>query len=552
VEGSSTTPGRGWQVRSYAAISIVAFVLLATLHGYLPLWIEGLTEYQTALSVLLGFRTDPQPCMLVIGGSQIPLAVAPYVGAGFIYLNAPFVAAWYHGWVDDPYVYRFVGILAFIGIGWLLFFLCARFWGARTGWWCAVLWTTTPYLAFVALADLQWEFIPIFFALLAVALFRLYLDRNRWPFFVMGCLVSGVVVVTRVDVFLLSAIGLGAYLLLFRPEIVRKPLFAALPRSAAAAGVALFLAGMSPFILYQFVCPSGRVSGFLSGSVLTLTFGAEAAPFAARMALRAQQYFSVSVLHQLAFLDLTVSNYVHVAAWCVAVAVLIANAIMKRGLAFPAFAIALLLPVSLISTGVLRPEHMINFAPLTAMLVSRGLTGMSSSSDGGRFARARIRAGSILLVVTVIANLVVSGLNWRSWAAHPATRDFITNQSAPVVLAEYLAPFHGSRILFTNVGLWNYVQYMTAARLKSENIVSWNGPDEFRAFVEDALRDRNRLRLFVGASLERDGGRFTLARTALLHQILDEHRVPYERVIISTNRRKDLYEVTFVRPGRGI
>ena len=72
-----------------------------------------------------------------------------------------------------------------------------------------------------------------------------------------------------------------------------------------------------------------------------------------------------------------------------------------------------------------------------------------------------------LVLRVVAANLTVTAQDWTSWMRHSRTADYITNQSAPEILAGFLAPHRSSRILFTNIGLWNYMQYMTAAKLQS-------------------------------------------------------------------------------------
>ena len=117
------------------------------------------------------------PCALHVGSFQLPLAVAPYVDGGFIYLHAPFVAAWFHGVVGDPYFYRFVGILAFLLDGWLIFFVASRAWNRRAGMWAGALWFTTPDLLLISIADLQFELIPLVF-LLGASAFTLQFMRG--------------------------------------------------------------------------------------------------------------------------------------------------------------------------------------------------------------------------------------------------------------------------------------------------------------------------------------------------------------------------------------
>jgi hypothetical protein len=530
---------------SFSLLALATFLSLSLLRGYVPLWIEGMTEYQTALSTLLGYRTDPFPCALEIGDRQIPLAVTPYVGGGFIYLHAPFVLAWYRQWVSDPYFFRLVGILAFVGSGALIYFLGLRHWNERAAWWAGVLWLTTPNLFFVAIADLQFELVPVFFALASAALFKIFVDTGRWPWLLGAAFIAGVLVTTRVDAFVLLIISALAYGFLRLGRIRRFLAEHPLPAYIWGLFLFAFVGGALPFFVYNATCESGSVLGFLTDVVVARTFEAGGPSFLERLRLRAGQYLTVDVLHQLPFLNLYAANYLHAGGWAAAGVLLIAR-IRKGLLSYPLFAIVLLIPVSLLSTGVLRPEHMVVFQPLTVLLVSSALSWDPPASGRWRI----IRAGGLALLVA--GNLFTLAENWRAWLAQPVTSDAITNQSDPVLLREYLRRFDDrDRIVFTNVGLWNYLQYMTAAGLRSENGVSWGGDADFVQLVENALADRNRRVVFVGCSLERDGSRFNLVRTRLLIDVLQRKSLRYSRTTLSSPRRVNLYEVIVVEPRYG-
>ncbi|MEO8215490.1 MAG: hypothetical protein ABI718_00240 [Acidobacteriota bacterium] len=537
---------------SLLALGIVLFALLAAAHDRLPMWVEGMPEYEAQLSAMLGMRHEQLPCALRIGSFQIPLAVAPYVGGGFIYLHAPFVAAWYYGLTGDPYFYRFAGILAFLIDGWLIFFISARTWGVRTGWWAAALWLTTPNLFLVSVADLQFELIPLMFLLGAAAFFLQFLRTEKASSALAAALLLGMAATTRIDPLVLLLIAFFAWVTIIRPATIVAPVRASVRRWKALAILPLicFAVGASPFIAYNIACPSGRIVTFLSSKVLGRTFGAGAPSLGSRLWTRIVQYFSVNVLHEMPFLSVTTPNYLFMIAWVAAVVLVLQSWRRGQG-SFPLFALAILVPLSLLSTGVLRPEHMISFQVLTSMMVASGLTaGMGQESSTGGPGH---RSAAALLALALAGNVIVLSLDWRSWQRQSVHEDSITNQSAPVLLFNYLR--HSGtddRLLFTNIGLAPYIDYLSAGKLRGEDFVSWNGTDDFVNAVTGALRDKGRRRIFVAVSPERDGGRFNFVRTSVLYDLLRNHAVPYTTVTLSSKRRENIYDIVTVQRGQGI
>ncbi len=513
-----------------------------------------MTEYHDALSTLLGFRTLPLACALTVGDWQIPLAVVPYVGGGFIYLHAPVVAAWFHGWTDDPYLFRYVGILAYLADGWLIYFLAGRFWDRTTAWWAAVLWLTTPNLFFIAIADLQWELEPVAFAMLAMTLLCLSFEKNRASLFIVGCVVLGFVSTTRLDAFILLILCVSIYLLVVRPASVIEPAGKMLRerRWLVPAGFAAVSVGALPLILYNVICPWGRFVPFVNNTVLAYTFSGATSPLGDRLWIRFKQFFAVDVLHQMPFLTVHTPNYLHAFAFAVALIVLTAS-IRKGWISFPLLSLIMIIPLSVLSTGVLRHEHMIPFQVLATLLVASGL-----ASDHQKIRQIfksqmarRIRLG--LLVAALSGNLGVQAMGWKKWQEQPRDRDTILNQSAPVELERHLRKFGTSdRVFFTNIGMHIYQQYMTANRFGGEDITSWDGEATFRATVEKVLHEKDQRRVFVGVSQERDGGPFSFPRTGILLEVLDRNRIPYRLETLSTSRRQNMYDIVIVEPGAGI
>lgn len=536
-----------------AILTIVQFARLSRHHDFVPLWVEGMTEYQHAMSTLLGFRDAPLTCALVIGDRQIPLGVTAYVGGGFIFLHAPVVAAWFHGWTSDPYFFRYVGILAYLIDGWLIYLLALRFWDRRTAWWAAALWLTAPNLFFIAIADLQWELEPALFAMLSVLLILSSFERNRPLLFLSGCFVLGFVSTTRLDAFLLLIVCSAAYLLIVRPEAILRPAFEFLRRRwwILPSGILAVAAGALPLIVYNVICPWGRLTSFVNKTVIPYTFDVPV-PLSARLMIRLGQFFDVNALHKMPFLEVREPNYVHAAAFVAAVIVMVAS-VRRWWITFPLLSLILIVPLSLLSTGVLRHEHMIPLQVLTTLLVASGLSARHQRVREVFRARGFVWLRQALLVAAVCGNLVVQSLDWKAWQDQPRDRDTILNQSAPVQLERYLRRFGpGDRVLFTNIGLYIYQQYLTADRFEAEEMIVWEGEEPFRQKVEQILREPDRRRVFVGSTVERDGTRFSMPRTGILLEVLDRHGVPYSRETLSTDRRVNLYEVVIVEKGHTI
>ncbi len=512
-----------------------------------------MTEYLQGLGSLLRVNESPIPCALILGDWQIPLGVVQYVGGGFIYLHAPAVAAWFYGWSDDPYLFRYVGIVAYLIDGWLIYILARRFWGWTTAWWAAVLWLTTPNLFFIAIADLQWEIEPAGFAMVGLVLLLAALEKQRVLIFLIGCGLVGFTATTRVDAFLLLILCTAVYLTLVRPRAVIEPARTMLRRRLwiAPAGLVAMAAGALPLILYNMNCPSMRFSPFVQNVVLGYTFGVDT-PFGLRFWIRLKQYFAVNVLHQMPFLEVQTPNYAFAIAFVAALALVI-RSIPRHGITFPLLSLILIIPLSMLSTGVLRPEHMIPFQVLTTLLVAKGLS-FDPPKGGevvGSGSAVWIRRG--LLIVALCGNLIVQVIDWREWQNQPRNRDTILNQSAPEELERYLRKFGpDDEVYFTNIGLHAYQTYMTRYEKVTYDITMWEGEPAFRAKIKEILEQTGNRRVFVNVAFDRDGGRFTLTRTRILLEVLDSLGIPYHRETLSTPRRQDLYDVVIVSAGVGI
>src|SRR2546425_3008539 len=101
----------------------VAFSFLSYYHSLVPMWIEGMAEFEHSLQIMFGFKPQVVGCWLRVGNFSVPLALGPYIGPATIYMYAPAAYLWFKGITSDPYVYRYAGIVFFLINSWLLYYL---------------------------------------------------------------------------------------------------------------------------------------------------------------------------------------------------------------------------------------------------------------------------------------------------------------------------------------------------------------------------------------------------------------------------------------------
>ena len=124
------------------------------------------------------------------------------------------------------------------------------------------------------------------------------------------------------------------------------------------------------------------------------------------------------------------------------------------------------------------------------------------------------------------------------------------NQSDPVLLAGYLSThYNNDYIYYTNIGMPQYMQYISADRLKGEDIMDWHDPNGFANGVKLALLRKDKRRVFVAVARERDGGPGALPRTKLLYSLLERYNIPYSVTPLSNEHNRHLYEIVVVDKG---
>lgn len=544
----TTAPlGKVW----YAALALASIVLCLFLiahHAFAPMWLEGFGETVGEQLVLLGFDGHQPHCWLRVGKHSLPLALNSYTGLAWYYVQAPTVYLWFAGYTSDLYFYRYTTILIFLTNGWLLLGLLSRFYSGALAFLATLVFMTTPILLIGALTEHGVQQLTLLFPLLAGLLLSLYLTSGRLLFLIAGCFSLGLALLTRLESFFWLVVPIALFILL-----VRRPLLLSrwkaqphkLPVALAATGA--FILGMTPLIAYNFLCPTESVLSFLKGRVIPRTLDTTTLAFPAKLAARLEQFWSFDLLNRWRLWELHTPNYV------LAILVLFsAGALVLRwgrgdGASPTLLALASLLPLSIIVPGPLREEHLIVLMPLLPPLILSGLLYLS--------ARTGLKSlPALALAGVVLTNAATSSADWRYWTRIPATRQTMLNQADPNLLANYLVTHHrGDRVLYTNIGMPQYVQYVTAGRLRGEDISSWGSVNGFADALRLALLDKASRRVLVAVGGERDGGAdFVLSRTRLLYELLAAYHVPYKATRLRSPRNPYLYDIVVLERGQGL
>ncbi|MBX6772842.1 MAG: hypothetical protein IRY83_14010 [Chloroflexi bacterium] len=527
-------------------LSALVFLFLAVHHDFVPMWIEGIAEYESALEVMAGLSPAQPPCWLHLGRASLPLAFTPYIGAAYFYAYLPPVYPWLHGLTGDPYLYRYVGITLFIADAWLVFLILRPYVGPGLAALGGALLLTTPTTLFMALTDHQSVYLPLGILLLAVFLGTRYLMTGRTRFLLLASLAAGATLLVRLETFVWPAVPTVLYLGLARPapvrarwrELRRRPWLALL---AAAA----FALGGAPTLAYNAACPAGGLLPFLRGTILPTALGTAGGPGpAVRLLTRLQQFWTYNLLATWPWYELQAPDVLFAAAWLAAAAVLLTAAVRRRQPEPLLPGLAVVVVLSTATTGLLRDEHLTILQPFVGMVVVSAAA-LAHSPGTRRLARA-------LLLLVVAGSVAASALDWRGWLSLPPTRLTMLNQSDPALLTHELLAHHArDRILYTNIGLPQYVRYFSRGRLAGTDITSQTSADRFADAVQAVLADGSARRVFVAVAPEHDGMVMdgALPRTRLLYAILAADRLPYRVTRLANARNAHLYDLITVDPG---
>lgn len=535
-----------------ALSSILLCLFLMHHHAFTPMWLEGFGETVGTQLVLLGFDSQRPPGWLHLGSHSFPLAMNAYTGPAWYYVQAPPVYLWFAGYTSDPYLYRYVTILIFLANGWLFFALLSRFYSCFLSFLAALVFMTTPILFLGALTDHGLGQLMFFFPLLSALLLSVYLSSGRLVFLIAGSFALGLALLTRLESFFWLVLPTAVYLLLFRRSLLfsrwqtqpqlRKPLVVLMVASASA-----FVLGAAPMIAYNFLYPSENVVSFLRGRVIPRTLDSTSLTLPAKLATRLHEFWSFNLLNHWRLWELHSSNYVLAMLVLLSAAALLLRWIHGGGASPTLLTLGSLIPLSILIPSGLREEHLVVLLPLLPPLILSGFLYLAERT-GLRFLPA------VALATLVLANAAVSACDWQYWTHIPATRQTMLNQSDPALLGNYLRTHHrGDRILYTNIGMPQYVQYATAGHVQGKDISSWTSVSGFADAVRLALLDRASRRVFVAVCRERDGAAdFILPRTRLLYEILAAYHIPYKVARLQSARNPYLYDVVVVEQGQGM
>lgn len=494
------------------------------------MWVEGVTEFEGHLRSIFG-HAPSHGCSLTIGGHAFPLRVTSYVGPGYIYLNVPATYLLFRGWVADPYVYRFTGILLFVACGWILH-AALRTWSrnpAALG--GALLFLTSPLLFLMSLTDYQLFFLNFALLFTGGLLFLRWRAGSSNALFHAAAFTFGALSLARVEMVLQVALVLLVWWLVAG----RRPAVAAPHRSPSLRLAALFaILGALPFLVTQVGCRPNLVD-FLRERMLPVARGEAGLSLGQRFVIRSEQLLDFNLLQRWPRFELLVPDFPFALAFASATVFLVWRWIRNGDTPFAIIAILVIFPTTLVAFP--RPEHMTMLQSIILLLPVTALD---------RIAAARPRVAAAIVILLVGANVGVLAADLRHWGALPPTSHTMLNQSDPRLLASYLEGHSGdAAIVFTNIGIDHYVRYATRGRITGRNIMDWNGVDDFESRVLETLEADGRT-MFVSIARERDGRDPFVAHTALLYEILDREGVRYQVERLESRRGVVVYEIARV------
>lgn len=507
------------------------------------MWIEGLAEFEGGLRMMLGFEQGRPDCWVNLAGHPIPLAFNPYIGPALIYFYAPPAYLWFKGVTTDPYFYRYPVILIFVANSWLIFYLLQNFYSRSSSFYGAVAFLTSPLALLGSLVE-HGNIHVTYFLVLIMALFFSYYVRGRGnAFLYLSGLTLGTIVLTRIEAFVWFIFPFSIYLALARPPLIMNRWKETKRKwRVSVLAIAAFCTGAGPMIAYNVVCPGNDILSFLSSRVLPNSIYVGPSPLRLVM-IRIDEFWSFNLLNIWPMWELDVPNYTFAVLWVLCAVILTARWIVAGKPSLLLIITLTSIPLSILTTGGPRNEHLLTIQPVALLVVVSGLAFLAEHHSCARLA-------IIGFAVLIVGNTAVSALDWRHWNNLAPNQQTMLNQSDPKLLGQYLLEHHArDRILFTNVGLPQYVQYITVGRVKGEDIMDWTGPAGFANAVRAVLLDGRQRRVFVAVTREHDGVSGSVSRTKLLYSILDEHNIPYEATRLSSERNIYLYDIVVIEQG---
>lgn len=532
-----------------ALFSGAVLLLLSRNHAFAPMWVEGMPEFEETLRIMLGFdqlRPDHPGCWLRLRGISLPLTLKQYIGPAWIYFYGPTAYLWFSGMTGDPYIYRYTSILVFLADGWIFYYLLRQYYKTSVSFYGAVAFMVTPQFLSISITEYPFP-ITLVFILLTALFFSRYIKQGSVVLLLASAMALGMTILARIESLVWLIIPFVIYLVLARPPTILERWKEIKSKSIVTAlALAAFCLGAAPMIAYNLICPN-NVFSFIINSVLPKSLDTTSLSLFDKLIIRIEQFWSYNLLNIWTMWELHVPNYIFAVLWLLSMCVIIARWIAGGHTSLLVIIILTTLPLSLLTTGELRDEHLTVLQPVVLLTVVSALAYVERLPSTHKLAH-------IAFLLLIFANIVVSATNWRNWNLQPATSQTMLNQSDPALLAEYLSQHHANndRILYTNIGLPQYIQYMSSGRLRGEDIMDWYDVNGFTDAVKLALMDKERRRVFVAVSKERDGYNATLPRTRLLYNTLNQYNVPYTVTPLSNKRNQYLYDLVVVDKGHAL
>jgi hypothetical protein len=527
-----------------ALLSAAALWFLSRNHSFIPMWSEGAAEcFQTQLE-MFGFDKQRPSCWLHIGAVSLPLSLNSYTGPAWFYVYAPTAYLWFEKLSTDPYIYRYTSIVFFLTNVWVLYYLLRQYYNPSISFYSAAAFLTSPLLLLGCLTEHGITNIMLLFILITAFLFSHYIKGGSVAFLLGSGMALGMTLLTRVEAFVWLIIPFLIYLVLARPpEVLDRWRQTKRKQGVALFVIALFCLGASPVIAYNLICSDSNIFSFTANTVLPRSLGASSLSLWGGLGGRIEQFWNYNLLNIGPMWELHVANYLMAALWIVSAGIIAVRWIARRHPSLILVMVLTALALSILTTGGQRNEHLMIIEPAALLVITSALAYVERL-------RSTAKLAHIAFIVLIAGNLVVAAMDWQGWNQLTSSSQTMLNQSDPVLLASYLSEHHAAdRILYTNVGMSQYVLYMTAGQLKGEDIMDWTSINGFIKAVKLTLLDKSKRRVFVAVSRDHDGVGGAAARTGTLYSVLDQYNVPYEITHLSNERNHSLYDLIVVNDG---
>lgn len=523
-----------------AASSIAVAAFIAAHHSFVPMWIEGMPEYEHQIMAALGYAPWTGGCGgVTVGGHFLPLGVNSYTGAANTWLDLPASYLWLSGISNDPYSYRYTTIFVLLASAWLFYAILERVYGSAAAFYGALILMISPIELLVALTDHRVLLTLELFATGMFFLGILYLRTRNRAYLWACCFVAGLSLWDRPEIFVLSLLCVALFALFFRRREVFSWWRSTARRLAlVAGGVAFFVAGAVPVIAYNLQCPSRSYASLFRGRFAS----SAAADVFPNLLLRIRQFFTFDLLNQLPLYRMSSRDVALAMAFGIAAVVILRDWIRNRRPDFPFFAV-LMLPFFIFSATGLREIHLLTLELAVIAVVVSGCS---------RLARERPWVMHAVLISVAAGTAWATASDWHAWNALPPAESTKLNQSDPPLLVSSIRKnYPEAQLFFTNIGLPEYVEYVSKGELKGQDILNWFSTDDFDRDVRMALLATGAQRVFIAIPSERDSLESALPRTRRLESLLHSLAVPYRKVRLSNPRNTNLYDLFVVEKGAG-